>query len=158
MTRNKASVILMGRKKTIRNHWQDLESNWITRHSRIRSFRDKWIWLEFHFGRGKGFWNSEIDYVKTIALIIIAAGLYAPMAWMLEPFWIGVLVIGLFLFFITWSQVMDITKYQEAQTSFSDKRTWFIREYVIPNKAWQKQMDKKIARIERDLARIKWQD
>jgi hypothetical protein len=143
---------------SIRNKWQCLESQWIKRHSGIRNFRDRWIWLEFHFGRGKGFWNSEIDYVKTIALIIIAAGLYAPLAFLLEPFWIGVLVMGMFAFFIAWSQVMDITKYQEAQTSFNDKRTWFIREYVMPNKAHQKQVLKRLSKIEKDLAKIKWQD
>jgi len=138
---------------TLRDKWQNYESSWIKKHSKVRKLRDCWIWFEFHFARGKNFWNTVIDYIKTVALVIIAAGIYKPLSFILEPAFLWTFVIGMIVFFVVWSQVLDLLKYQEAKTSFDNKRTWFVREFILPIK---RQLDK----IEKELdvikAKIEW--
>ena len=52
------------------------------------------------------------------------------------------------VFFVMWSQVLDLLKYQEAKTSFDNKRTWFVKEFILPIK-------KQLNRIEQELEIVK---
>jgi len=142
-------------KKSLRKIWQNYESQWIKNHPRIRRIRDCWIWFEFHFARGKNFWNTVIDYIKTVALVIIAAGIYKPLSFILEPAFLWTFVIGMIVFFVVWSQVLDLLKYQEAKTSFDNKRTWFVREYILPLKRQLNKIEKDLAAIKKDLELVR---
>jgi hypothetical protein len=106
--------------------WTNLKANWIQKHTIIATIRNCFIWIEFHTNRGKGFFNTWIDIAKNIFYVALGAEVI-PELQFLKPYIIWLIPAAL-IFFVTWSQIMDLIHYQQTQAEYGNKRNYFQEE------------------------------
>lgn len=110
----------------VRQGWRNYKEDWIFRHKNVSKTLDLWIWFTFHLDRGRGFYLPYIELGKLIVYLYLAAA-FIP--------WLGFLnglevliVISAIVFFILFSQVLDLVHYGQKSAEMSNLRNYFIDE------------------------------